>query len=735
LVTQLTGPGDLVIDLFCQGPVFIQETVGTGRRALGLSINPLNLLVSWLGLEHAPEPDALKAAFTRLADTPKGDISLQRHVIGLYRTRSPKCAGQGIAEWFAWDGEALYPYSKAVRCPNCEDVQEGPTDEEDIATARGFEPRGLAYHLGLNRVAPLEHPSRESASELMELYTPRNLSALVDISTRLENLQAEELLCTTLQGILLEVFDRCSSLTPPEDAPPRPRILRPRARFLERNAWFELERELERVLAYPRQTRDPPAEAPPYRSPDLKTLLSTSRPAYTLYGSAAADVSKLLPERAAQLILIDPPRPDGVFWALCALWSGWLWDNPAAHAMRPYLRRRRFDWEWHQRVLQNALGAASSVLDPGGYLVGLFASADGELTASFCLAASRAGYKLLRWGTDSPDVFQSIWQPPVDRPTADRPTPGEPTDAASLSIQLANAAAEIARACLTERGEPTPRPTLQASVRAGLCQLGLFAQTEVLPPEAPSPIDMAAQALERGLSQLDLQITGQAPELLWLPELDGLAIEPLADRIELEVWQAFQSQPAWQETELLRQIYARFHGPLTPSRTLVLKCIRSYGHEREGIWHRRDEDDPQRRKRELRELAKDLEALGKRIGFKVAKGKGWDIRWQKDKQDVYLFILSTAATLGRYLLYAPPLPPGASPCLVFPGGRAELLMHKLQRDPRFSSHSNWMFIKFRHLRRLTAEGADRRTFEAVLHLDPVTEKEGVQIPLMLGGAS
>ena len=71
LVTQLTGPGDLILDLFCQGPVFLREAVGAGRRAVGLSINPLNLLIAWLDLERPPDPDALTAAFTRLADTPR----------------------------------------------------------------------------------------------------------------------------------------------------------------------------------------------------------------------------------------------------------------------------------------------------------------------------------------------------------------------------------------------------------------------------------------------------------------------------------------------------------------------------------------------------------------------------------------------------------------------------------------------------------------------------------------
>jgi hypothetical protein len=69
-------------------------------------------------------------------------------------------------------------------------------------------------------------------------------------------------------------------------------------------------------------------------------------------------------------------------------------------------------------------------------------------------------------------------------------------------------------------------------------------------------------------------------------------------------------------------------------------------------------------------------------------------------------------------------------------GRAELLAYKLRRDPRLAqavTGQGWQLIKFRHLRRLIAEGLDRQLFETVLGLDPIVPGTGVQIPLTLGG--
>jgi len=134
-VERLTAPGDLVLDLFCQGPAFLKETVRVGRRGLGLSVNPISLLIAGLGLDAAAAISDLSAAFTHLADSPKGELPIRRHILSLYSTTCPLCASEGVAEWFAWDREANRPYAKAVRCPRCEEIREGPVDERDISRA------------------------------------------------------------------------------------------------------------------------------------------------------------------------------------------------------------------------------------------------------------------------------------------------------------------------------------------------------------------------------------------------------------------------------------------------------------------------------------------------------------------------------------------------------------------------------------------------------------------------
>ncbi len=709
-IRQLAAPGALVLDLFCQGPTFLREAVRAGCRAIGANANPIGLLIAGLGLEGAPAN--LGAAFTRLADAPKEtptrrSIPLHRHILSLYSSRCPACGGEGTAEWFAWDREARYPYAKAVRCPRCGRTQEGPTDEADIIAARRLDRRGFAYYFALDRVAPPQSPHRTRAGELVDLYTPRNLSALVDILVRLEGLELERPARAALQGALLETMDRASSLDPHGEERPRPRLLRPPARFLERNVWYLLEEAVARAAGW--------APEPVRRAPGLRDLLADPTPAYTLLPLPAREVARHLAPGTVSLILADPPRPDGVFWALCALWAGWLWESPTSQAMRPLLGRRRLEWDRHQEAFQTALSAVGPLLAPDGHLVILFAEPDENLVASACQAASAAGYDLVGWGA-SPEVGCRLvwrWTRRNDRP--------DHTNYVGATLAVApDAIAGTVRETLSARAEPTPRFLLTAAVH-----------TDMARRRWNGPFGEVTQAVRQGWERLELEAL--EADLFWSPDLDASRLDPpLADRVEETVRSLLAEGSPWTTRDLLLAVYRALDGPLTPDPSLVLLCMRSYGVEDGGVWRLREEDDPIRRAEELDALRRDLEELGRRLHYRPARGHGWDLRWRERGRDVYLFRISSTAALGDIVRL--PIPRGGRPCWVLPGGRAELLAEKLRRDPRLARAvwgAGWQFVKFRHLRRLIAEGVDRRTFAVMLGLDPATGPRGVQIPLMM----
>ncbi|MBU0704874.1 MAG: hypothetical protein KKC18_13520, partial [Chloroflexi bacterium] len=725
-VRSLTQPGDLVVDLFCQGPTVVREAVAAGRRALGFSVNPLLLVAARLGLSQY-DPDALNAAFTRLADSLKGDVPLRHHLTALYRSACPACGEMGVAEWFAWDRDGNYPFKKAVRCPECAGLQEGTPDDQDLQATHRVQPRGLAYYYALDRVAPPDHPARERATELVKLYTPRNLSALMDLSRRLESLETDDETRTALTGVLLDCCDAGSNLDPYGEERSRPRTLRTPSLYLERNVWLRFKEGFTRFLA---------EEVPPLveRAADVAALAGDETTGYALVARAARDAREVIRPGSAKLVFTDPPQPDGPFWALSALWAGWLWESPAARAMRPFLRRRRFDWDWHWRALQAALKATGPLLAPTGHLVTLFSGPDDALLESVCLAASGAGYALEGWGY-SPEIGHRLvwrWKPQEARSRTQEAAVG----VEDLERELAAVAEEAVAGTLREREEPTGRATLHSAACAALAESGLLASAAAI-PKGESPLTLTTNAVRRALDSAPLtQITDKEDKtdaMWWLAD-PSRAAETLADRVDEMVWELLiqpavsqvEPQRAWREEELVNAVYAHFPGPLTPDLKLVQVCIDSYSVRAGQTLRLRPEDDPLRRAAELGTLRNDLADLGKRLGFEVKQRDSWDVRWLEGEQELYLFAISTQAALGRHLLARRAAGEGVQRCLVVPGGRAQLVGLKLQRDPRLAravAADGWQFVKFRHLRRLVAEEElDRHALKTVLGLDPIAEQ-------------
>ena len=731
-VRRLTQPGDLVVDLFCQGPAVVREAVDAGRRALGFSVNPLLLLAAHLGLTR-PATAALNAAFARLVDSLKGDVPLRHHLPSLYRSACPTCGTPGIAEWFAWNRDENYPFKKAVRCPECEAVQEGLADDDDVESGLRFQSRGLAYYYALDRVAPLGHQGRERAAQLVELYTPRNLSALMDLAMRLEGLAADEEVTLALAGVLLECFDAGSSLDPFDEQRPRPRTLRTPSRYVERNVWLCFEQGFSDLLE-----TTPPLSA--QRAADAAALVRGEAEGYALLSHAARDARESIPPGSAALVFVDPPQPDGIFWALSALWAGWLWDSAPAHALRPFLRRRRFDWDWHRRMLQTALEAARPLLAPGGHLVTAFSGPDHALLTSTCLAVCGAGYEPEGWGYSPGIGYRLAW-----RWSAQAVDAGRDDDVETIARESLTVAQDAMERALRERGEPTERSLLHASACAGLVESGLLARAATISPDSENKdaarpnaevFTLVADAVDHAFDAatiVRLTEQGEAEETLyWLADSDRAA-EPLADRVGGYVCELLDQRPAWNPDELVNAVYAHFPGPLTPDLALVLICVDSYSVQEGKTLHMRPEDDSLRRAAELRSLRGDLAELGARLGFEVQWRGSWDVRWLREEREAYVFDVSATAALGRHLLARRAVDEGALRCLVIPGGRAALVGFKVQRDPRLAravTEDGWQFVKFRHVRRLhTEKDLDRHALKTVLGLDPIVEQEAVQIPL------
>jgi hypothetical protein len=722
-VAALTQSGDLVIDPFCQTGRVLRESVAAGRRALGANLNPV--AVHWIEtLLWPPESHQATAALVRLGDAPRGDVTLRQHVMGLYATRCPTCSKDAVAESFVWKRDAGEPVEKRVRCAACgATASAGPADEADVMAARRFESRGMAYWFALERAAPKEPEERERAAAVIEAYTTRTLSALADILRKYDAASPADQ--AALTPVLLSALEAALALHSAEEERPRPRSLKTPSTFIERNVWLAMEDALRAILP-------PPAVLP--RSPNVSSLLAGRETAACLVTSGGRALPKLVPAGSVRLIMAVPPQPDPTFWALSAVWAGWLWAPGArggapsqiAESVRLLLARRRADMDWWWRGVAQALGALVPVLAENGHIVLVSPQMDEDTLTGLVLAGAAIGLALDHALVEPSEGLRVMWH------AAPPPAPRE-LDAEALAAEIGDKARQSAGKALSERGEPTPWPFLHAAIQVELARSGLARIAARMPEGGPPPLELVKAATLEGLKAEPSPIYPlQDPRGLWWLADPSQAALPLADRIEAAVYDLLtRATPEHWESDLVAEVYRRFPGALTPERAYVRLCLESYATQtRPGVWALREQDLPALRQAEITSLRAELIALGQRLGCQVAERES-QVAWIEARHPLITFMLTATAELGVHLLNRPPR---GQPVLVLPGGRGALAHHKLRHDVRLSeaaTGAGWTFLKFRQLRNLIAQpGLDRASFKGALGLDPLIEQEEQQMALL-----
>lgn len=722
-VAALTQPGDLVLDPFCQTGRVLRESVAAGRRALGANLNPV--AVHWIeSLLWPPESHQATAALVRLGDAPRGDVTLRQHVMSLYATRCPTCRNNAVAESFVWKRDAGEPVEKRVRCAACgATASTGSTDEADVAAARRFESRGMAYWFALERAAPKEPEERERAAAVVEAYTTRTLSALADILRKYDAASPADQ--AALAPVLLSALEAALALHFAEDERPRPRSLKMPSTFVERNIWLAMEDAL--------RTITPPASALP-RSSDVGALLASREATACLVTSSGRALPRFLVAGSVQLIMAAPPQPDPTFWALCAVWAGWLWapgarggaQSQIAESARLLLTRRRADMEWWWRGVAQTLGALAPLLAENGRIVLVSPEVDDDTLAGLVLAGAAAGLALDHALVEPSGGLRVMWH-------AGPPLAPRELDAEALAVEIGDKARQSATLALCERGEPTPWLFLHAAVQAELARTGLARIAARMPEGGPPPLELVKKATLEGLEAEKSPIypvqDRRGP--WWLADPSKAAL-PLADHVEAAVYDLLaQGAPEHLDSDVVADVYRCFPGVLTPERSYVRLCLESYAIQaRPGVWVLREQDRPALRRAEIASLHAELIALGERLGCQVTERED-QVAWIEARRPLFTFALSATAELGVHLLNRPPR---GRPVLVLPGGRGALAHHKLRHDARLReavTGGGWFFLKFRQLRDLVARpGLDRASFTDALGLDPLIEQEGQQMALL-----
>jgi hypothetical protein len=415
-------------------------------------------------------------------------------------------------------------------------------------------------------------------------------------------------------------------------------------------------------------------------------------------------------------VLAVLPRPNQAFWTLSALWSGWLWGREAVLPLRYALERQRYDWHWHAQALYSIFSLLTSHL-PGEIGVGAIVPelVPGFLSATF-LAAQTADLHLEGLALQVEDeLAQLSWK-------SGPPSPVRPAGRAIEPVLQRVVQEQMIRA-----GEPALYLALHA---AGL--VGLVGEHLLLEKSS----DLGGEVLTH--LQNSFVRVFKAPGLLkhyerqpsrnietgwwWLASPPAGTEMPLADRVEMELVKWVIKNPGRSFAEIQSALCALFPGLLTPSVELISVCLDSYAALSNGAspgWQIRPSETPAVRRADLETVGRGLNRLGKKVGL-TTRGE-MPLTWlAEDGTPTHLLFPMASAVISKYVFQTHPLP--AQRCiLVVPGSRVNLILYKMQRDPRLAQAvaAGWRFMKFRQLRQmLDLPQLDPNRFEDLLNGDP-----------------
>ena len=718
-------PGDVVLVPFAEGIHVAKAALDQERRAILMVRAPAHQLRLWGALTPVSDADAQRA-LARLAATTKRDTPLDLYIQSLYQTTCPDCGAPTPASTFIWDAARQQPVEKELTCEACGWQGRAPADESDTALAARFERRGLSFWFILEWLVDAQDTSgREIARRHLDQYSPRNLTALADITRKIDaELSDDPAAQRILRLWLLHALD-AGRLLPdlPGTDTPHPSAGAARhgskeERVVEQNIWHLL-------------THAPAADeiSTPLRLAwNLEMFFAASDPTPNV-AVVAGPIRRLAPQLPANsiaLMLGAPPVLDIDRWIWGQLWSRWVFGRGEATDLHPPIG----GWSRHVRALGATVASLAPALSADARVLFRFQDDDADRAAATLLAMSPYA-----------DLEALVYQPPVEQPAhlfdaaggvydmaftpaSSTPLPVAPA-APALAETIESAAVDAAVDVLRVRAEPLPFGWIFTAAVVALAESGLLRQAMAALDVNVSPLAFVEQHVRQGLRAALAEgvltaVAGHKPAHWWLPQAP--ATQPLAERVEDVLVDLLNRESPITPAD----VYARFPGWLTPEAELVEALLAAHGEEvGVGMWERRAIDPAERQG-----ILDALRRLGSRLGFSVGAGIA-DVVWGEGGHATHVFRI---AETGRWDdLVIDELPESVAGYLVLPDRLVDLLRVKLMRNPlrqRELTERRWSLIKSRHLRAMAgAPDVDRQEFKKIVGLDPIIEQAKAQIPL------
>ena len=696
-------PGHWILDPFGYNPMVSIEIAQAGNPVLVTANNPIHAFMLKV-LASAPQKEEFTAALQDLAVTPKGEERMETYIRGLYNVQCASCNRQIEAEAFLWNRDEDHPFAALIECPYCGATGKQLLDQIAIDSLTPLPSFQLHLARALNRIAERNDPLRPQVENALTAYPNRPLIILQTIINAFEHLKQTPRRQELLTALILSAADQGNTLWAYPTPRDRPRQLVIPSIYKENNLWKAMEGAISTW-----QVLDNPVPVQ-----EWKNLTEPASGIYLFEGR----LRNLDPTPKADFftaVLNIIPRPNQAFWTLSTLWTGWIWGKDAASPIRQVLSRLRYDWNWHTNALGRIFSELEELGDRTSRILGLIPENEPMLLLSTLLAAESSGFRLQFYAQSLDDnIAQCEWERYLEPKFLSQP-------------DLINAGArQNIKKFLKDKGEPASYQQIHAAAVTGLANKTRLANDIFL-----EKTNQAASETQRWIENpfqdrnFLIRVAGGTASLdtgdWWLADGEGTDI-PLIDRVEAFILNKLNTSETLTAQSLKEEICRVFVGILTPTDEMLVNCLESYADHvdpEKHNWKLREGESPAARQADLLEIEKLLVKIAQQIKYKSDSQR--PILWYDQGLNTpeYGFTIVSSACIQEKIMGL--VLPAHINILIVPGGRANLIAFKKQRNPILSSllDKNFQIVKFRQIRSMAANPLlTRELFREQLQSDP-----------------
>lgn len=378
-VLRYTNKDDLVIDPFCGSGISITESIFSGRKAIGMDINPSAIFIT-KQMVNKISTSLLQQEYQKLESDIKDEIN------SFYSIK--RMGKKFVGTHFLWEKDKLIEvWYKNVK----KTIVETPI-EDDFKLVTSFSYEKIPYYYPKNNFFHNSRINANRKNHIYELFTPRNLMALSLLMDRIEKVEDNSIrdllkFCFTASvgqaSRMVFIVKRRGKFNGKSREIERTEVGSwvigywvPKDNF-EINVWNCFENKYLKVLKAKKEQENSKfsiKEAKSYEELlDSKNLLLINEPAQKLL--------KKLPYNSVDYVITDPPHGNRQpYLELSMMWNGWLKKdvNYEDEIVISESKDRKKDIHNYNQLLNEVFIEIERILKPNHYFSLMFNSLDDE---------------------------------------------------------------------------------------------------------------------------------------------------------------------------------------------------------------------------------------------------------------------------------------------------------------------------------------------------------------------